>query len=95
MYAYGLPVVITVIPLITNDYGPSGIYCWIKEHDTDKLRSFFMRLGCFYIFLIASFIYNSISYYRVYKHIKKYITDTDGESPKKKLLKKLYLYPFI
>ena len=31
MIGYGFPILLALIPLLNNDYGPNPIFCWIEN----------------------------------------------------------------
>ena len=58
LYVYGVSGVLTIIPILTKDFGPSITYCWIKNENIK--RAFWFRMGEFYVPLILAIGYNLI-----------------------------------
>ncbi len=92
LYGYFLPFLVSFIPALTDDYGPSGIYCWIHAYDNNKARNLVYRLLMFYIPLWIAIIFNFYCYIRVLLFLRSVVSH---DSPEIKIVKKLMLYPLI
>lgn len=57
---WGLPLVLTLLPLTTKSYGDVGGWCWI-QNDTNAAKAW--RFVQFYIILVGAVVYNFIIYY--------------------------------
>lgn len=84
---FGIPVITTVIPLFTDSYGDTGGWCWILPEPT---INFAWRIVCFYLLLWAVVIYNSVVYYKVYKHFVS--RSGEGVNP---MISKIKYYPLV
>ncbi|KRX01860.1 hypothetical protein PPERSA_00482 [Pseudocohnilembus persalinus] len=90
-YAYLIPMFFSFIPIMTEDYGNAGAWCWIRIRENQKWRSQILRLFEFYLPLWIAFIYNGISMYKVYKFVKQRTQDRKEHN----LVNKLKFYPLI
>ncbi|KAL4502394.1 hypothetical protein ABPG72_011981 [Tetrahymena utriculariae] len=92
------PLIISIIPLATGDYGASGISCWISGHKDGpySIRTLLWRLFLFYIPLWLSIIYNFINYLRIRKFVYSlFVDNTEASKQHKQIIRKLTLYPLI
>jgi len=64
---WGLPAILTILPLTTGSYGDAGGWCWIKsQRDIDVAWRFIQ----FYIPLWLSIIYSLVVYVKVHLRLK-------------------------
>ncbi|KAL4453412.1 hypothetical protein ABPG74_017619 [Tetrahymena malaccensis] len=89
--AFGFPLIMSLIPLILNEYGPQGGWCWIKSDSDNKVLSFILVGIEFYIPLWIAFVFNGITIYRVIRYVKSITQDKN----QLKLINRLTLYPLI
>jgi len=90
IYGYAIPLLTSIIPLITDNYGPVGYRCWISlENNLTKGKV--LRFVLFYIPLWIVVVFNSISYYKVIKSLKQYAVG----KPEKRFIRRLRVYPLI
>jgi len=64
---YGLPLLISALPLLTGSYGNVGHYCWITE-STETGRV--LRWLCFYVHLLLIIACCALIYTLIGRHIK-------------------------
>jgi len=74
LFGFGLSLILSIIPFISNQYGRAGLYCWIKNDDLDKDTA--MRFIQFYVPLWIAIGFNVYAYVKVVRFIKKYISTT-------------------
>jgi len=60
-------ILLTILPLFTSSYGPSGGWCWIIN---STVVSNAWRFICWYIYLWAAECYCCYVYYRVWLHVR-------------------------
>lgn len=89
-YGYGLPFLMSLLPLITQDYGPVGYRCWITL-DHDQARAETLRFMLLYVPLWAIVAFNSISYYKV----KQFLDHHMASGPERSFVRRLRAYPMI
>jgi len=79
--------VFTLLPLLTDDFGQSGSWCWIKRSNV----SLFWRFFEFYIPLWWAIVYNAYTYYKVIQFLKQEMQENVDD----RLIKRFMLYPLI
>ena len=89
LFCFGLPILLTPWPLLTNSYGESKGWCWIKEAGE---HSYWM-LGEFYVPLLLVFLGNMYCYYQIWKKIYRENYEFVDLKTMKKLVTRLKLYP--
>ncbi|KAG0566883.1 hypothetical protein M758_7G087700 [Ceratodon purpureus] len=62
VYVWGTSLVMTIIPLIGNDYGPAGAWCWVQSETT---AGKYLRFMTFYLPLWGAIIFNGVTYFQV------------------------------
>jgi hypothetical protein len=60
-------ILLTILPLFTSSYGPSGGWCWIIN---STVVSNAWRFICWYVYLWAAECYCCYVYYRVWLHVR-------------------------
>jgi len=99
--AWGLSLATAIVPLLTDDYGPAGTWCWIMgRNDRQHMLRFVLWYGPLYIGIIILFIANIIIFCRVNKATSQFTGTFSPEmEAKKKFLKdkvrSLKLYPLV
>ncbi|CAM6038639.1 unnamed protein product [Sphagnum compactum] len=61
-YVWGTSLIMTVIPLIGNDYGPAGAWCWVR---TETTAGKVLRFMTFYMPLWGAILFNGTVYFQV------------------------------
>jgi len=84
-----LPLLMSLIPFFTDQYGGSGYWCWIKIEDGVDIKGLLMGLAQFYGVLWVLFVY--IIWTNV--EIKRYMEQLPEKS--KRILDMLKWYPRI
>lgn len=70
IFSYGLPMLLTVIPLFFNGYGPAGAWCWLNTKNLENHAAWVWSL-IIYIFNWINIAFNiyavskSISYFKI------------------------------
>lgn len=89
-YGYGVPFLMSLIPLLTGDYAPVGYRCWITlEHNSARGEA--LRFLLLYVPLWAIVCFNSVSYYKVKKFLDQYM----ASGPERSFVRRLRAYPLI
>ncbi|KRX05248.1 hypothetical protein PPERSA_00549 [Pseudocohnilembus persalinus] len=88
---YGVPLLMSLIPVITDDYGPAGVICWIDDTQ-NPTRVLILRMLTFYGPLWIAITYNFYTYITLIRYLK---TVVDQESDQLQFVKNLMYYPFI
>ncbi|KAH3745422.1 slime mold cyclic amp receptor protein [Pelomyxa schiedti] len=97
-----LASIYTILPATTKDYGPAGVWCWIKGEDDDK-SGFIWRLAVFYIplfsYVLLVFVIYGMSF-RAAQRVFRKVSIGDILCSKKKtpglaILQRLAIYPLI
>jgi len=91
LFGFGIPLLMTGIPIMTNQYGRSGNWCWIKNDPNNKFGEGAMRFFQFYLPLWVAIGYNTYSYLEVIKCLKAY----SGNSMETRFIGRLKYYPLI
>ncbi|XP_022093839.1 cyclic AMP receptor-like protein A isoform X1 [Acanthaster planci] len=91
-------LVISLLPLIGDNYGPAGAWCWIKEEST--AWRFFTWYGPLFIIIIAMFILYSYIIFILNKKVKSWQGTYEPEIERNRQILKaeirpLQAYPFI
>ncbi|XP_038050471.1 cyclic AMP receptor-like protein A isoform X2 [Patiria miniata] len=89
---------ISLLPLIGDNYGPAGAWCWIKEEST--AWRFFTWYGPLFIIIIAMFIMYSYIIFILNKKVKSWQGTYEPEIERNRQILKaeirpLQAYPFI
>lgn len=88
---FGLPLILTLLPLSTDSYGDTGGWCWITQLDSQGLT---WRMIQFYIPLWIVVLYNSYVYYKVYNQVKD--MNAGRNTPEAKaMMEKIRYYPLV
>ena len=89
VFCFGVPAVLTPLPLITNSYGSSKGWCWITDDHDNSLWMLLEFYGPFF----AIFIINFYFYFKIYRKIYHESHETFETKVMKKLMKRLRSYP--
>jgi len=82
-------LIISVLPFITNSYGPAGGWCWVKNDDTyDKV----WQIAVFYGELVIVFGYLVHVYFRLYLFLS---SDVRPSNDTRALLSKVIYFPLV
>eukprot|EP00051_Salpingoeca_urceolata_P004823 m.67929 g.67929 ORF g.67929 m.67929 type:complete len:308 (-) comp13870_c0_seq3:237-1160(-) len=88
--SWGWPMLMAVIPLGTNSYGPAGAWCWID-------RNSWMRFALWYVPLVICIIGLIVLYslltYRVNRQINEWQGTYNPETEGEKLMLRKYIEP--
>lgn len=88
---FGVPLVLALLPLIDNSYGPSGAWCWVTKDG--------WRFGQFYVPLWICIAFNSVIYFRVLRLLRRTLKAAGPNDATaatiRKFTKRLSWYPFI
>jgi hypothetical protein len=87
-----LPIVLTPLPLITNSYGDSNGWCWVKYNE---LIDTFWMIFEFYGLLMAMILMNAYFYYRIYKRLAYDECLSLDREVVKKVMSRIKWYPLI
>ncbi|XP_024384343.1 G-protein coupled receptor 1 isoform X1 [Physcomitrium patens] len=66
VYVWGTSLMMTIIPLIGNDYGPAGAWCWVQS---ETAAGKVLRFMTFYLPLWGAILFNGIAYFQVIRVI--------------------------
>ena len=97
LFAYGLPLIGTIIPLFSGSYGEADGFCWVMSDDA---KDMIIGILQFYVPLWIAFGFNTYCYFRVYRVINVLLQNLEGRKDddryrKLKLIKRLRFYPII
>jgi len=69
LYSYGIPLILTLFPLLTESYGPAGAWCWLNTRDSLDPAAWGWSLTT-YIFSWFNIIFNIFAVLKVIKYFK-------------------------
>ncbi|CAG9324120.1 GCR1_3 [Blepharisma stoltei] len=93
LFAFGMPWIGVIIPLIAGWYGPDNGWCWIKPN---QAYTPWMKYLQYYFPLFLILIYNSTVYVSVIKKLNRETNLGSNEvKMKRKLALKLKMYPIV
>lgn len=93
LISYGLPLILTIIPLAFDSYGLAKGWCWIKRSFEYDL---ILRTVCFYFIIWGVMIFNTLVYISVISKLKRdYGNIVEYQSQSSILIKRLATYPII
>lgn len=78
-------------PIVTNQFGKAGAWCWIKETEESRVWASILRMIEFYIPLWIAIIFNTVILYKASRKLKKIVSTT----VEKRFAMRLRLYPMI
>ena len=91
---YGIPIIISIIPIITKNYDDIGGYCWIGND-----YWYILQIFCLYFIIILSVIYNLRNYHLVIQEIRRQIAILPSssviEGSLQTMSRKFKTYPMI
>ena len=94
LYSWGLPLILSIIPLALGHYGPANGWCWIAGTNETSLILLQLSEGFGVIFLVIS--YNIITLFQIKFKLKQdSIEGYMDETLRKKLLQRLLYYPIV
>jgi len=82
-------LLLSILPFLTNSYGPAGGWCWIKDSD---LIDDVWRVMCLYLQLLMIFCYLMYVYCGLYVYLKK---DDDISDDSQAMLRKVVFFPLV
>lgn len=91
-------LLLSLLPLIGDNYGPAGAWCWIK-HDSPVWRFLIWYVPLFIIIIILFIVYSYITYF-LRKQVSSWQGNYDPETERyneliKEDIKVLKAYPFV
>lgn len=92
---FGVPLLLTILPAITNSYGDTGGWCWISRKNTIDIV---WRYLTFYIELWVIVGYNCYIYYKIYNIVQDCIKETEDSETKqktRKMINRIKYYPLV
>lgn len=89
-----VPGAMTAVPLITGDYGNSGVFCWIRNQDADNQRQMTLHLALYIVPVSLVIVYNFLTYIRVIQQMKSMAANLEKRSYGR-LFRKLMRYPIV
>ena len=101
LYAFGIPLVLELIPIAAEGFKEAEGWCWIKNTDSETSKGIIIDLNIWRVatFLIPTWIvivFNIVMYWKLIKTINR-ITENveDGQIAMHHLYNRLKLYPFM
>jgi hypothetical protein len=100
LYSYGLPLVLSIGPLITESYGPAGAWCWMNTQNLGNHAAWVWAL-IIYIFTWVNIIFNIYAVVKTinYFEIRAFETREEGNKKEYNFLKNfcivLKFFPMI
>lgn len=89
LYCFGLPAILTAFPFLTDSYGQSGGWCWLKNDSAGR----FWRFMQFYLPLWTCMAYNARVAFDMRQHIEHLrehmamvVGDDESKLPKRSFL---------
>lgn len=95
LFCWLSPMVVTLLPLLTDGYGPSPWWCWIKITEENYYIDQIWRGVCLYIPLWCVIVFNFYVYIRLIEFIYSMRDYTQDRMYRLKLIGKLRLYPVV
>lgn len=97
LYSWGIPLLITPLPFITDSYGPAQGWCWIAASKNSIWLGTMWRLIAFYGPLWLVIPFNIYSYARVIRAIRMHANSALSESVyiRDTLIRRLRFYPLV
>lgn len=93
LICWGIPVIFTLGPLITDSYGDTGGWCWIKP---TPYMHVYWKFVQFYIFLWLGIAYNCYVFINVYQKIRNMTGGhMQGNDASAAMARRLKLYPVV
>jgi hypothetical protein len=94
LLAWGLPFILSFVPITTNSYQPSNGWCWIdgQNHYEVIALQLVEGFGTFTIILL----YNIVTLIKIKKKLQQDITEHSGyERLRVKLIRRMIYYPIL
>lgn len=89
--AWVFACIMTLLPLITDSYGDSGAWCWIKDGQADLV----WRIVTFYGELWLAWVYCFYVYTSVLLKIRRMNPSPDGSLSHRRVLMRIMYYPLV
>jgi len=89
-FCWGVPLILTVLPLLSDSYGDTGGWCWIKN---DTAGDSTWRFIQFYIWLWAGIVYTAVVFRFIYVKIRSLQAVNGDDSGS--TASRLKLYPVV
>jgi cAMP receptor-like G-protein coupled receptor len=100
LVCFGLPLVLALLPLADDAYGPSGAWCWVRTGTSARLAAW--QFGIFYGPLWVAILFNAFVYLRTWRLLRRMLSAAGPEAEHDATLvrltavmTRLQLYPFI
>lgn len=94
--AWGLPMLVSLLPFSTGSYGSAGAWCWIRPKP--RAESHAWRFSIFYGPIWVAIIYNAIVYSKaavVLKRLSSTVAGDEASIKLKQTIARLLRYPLI
>ena len=94
LYCFGLPAILTAFPFLTDSYGQSGGWCWLKNDSAGR----FWRFMQFYLPLWTCMAYNARIAFDMRSHIehlRQHMTMVVGGDENKLPKRTFLLFPLV
>lgn len=100
LYAFGIPLTLNFLPMLTNSFGEAEGWCWITIEGGDFIKTFIggniWRIVNYLGPLWLSIFINFVMYWKTLAKIKLMIDNvTDEDLKKNTLYNRLKLFPFM
>lgn len=93
-FGWGIPFILSSIPLALGSYGKAYGWCWIEG--TTSIESIVLQITEGFGMILIVIIYNIFTLLQIKATLSHGISDsTIGECLKKKLMKRLVYYPMV
>lgn len=95
-FCWLIPLFVTLLPLLTDGYGPSPWWCWIRITQENYALDQVWRGICLYIPLWCAILFNFYVYIKLIEFIHEgMISYSQDRDYRLKLIRKLKLYPVV
>lgn len=81
-YSYGLPLILSFGPLITESFGPAGAWCWMNTQNLNNNPAWIWAL-IIYIFTWVNIIFNIFAVWKSIRYFKIRAFEVNEEGNKK------------
>lgn len=89
---WGVPVLLTLLPISTMSYGDAGGWCWIVS---DKGNHLMWRFFQFYLWMWLAICYNAYVFRRIEQKLKRLAAEVEGGVKASGMARRLRLYPLV
>jgi len=97
LIGWPIPIVLTLLPSITDSYGHVAVWCWIRSEGTGNI----WRFACLYVPLMISFIIIIFLYLLIFLRLSRVFKKSawaktdDLINKENRLLRSLFIFPII